>query len=711
MISFRTVAIGLALVLPARAQEPSQDPVNRPVNHLAGQTSPYLLQHAHNPVDWYPWGPEALKRAKDEHKPIFLSIGYSACHWCHVMEHESFEDPAIAKLMNDNFVNIKVDREERPDLDEIYMAAVTGMTGHGGWPMSVWLTPDLEPFYAGTYFPPDDRQGMPGFARVLEHVHRLWSERREDVEKQAGQVAEYLKKALAPKIEPDDPKLADLDRFVAQCGERYDALEGGFGAPGSFAPKFPQAVELRVLLREYARTRDAKTLEMATHTLRAMAEGGIYDQLGGGFHRYSTDRRWLVPHFEKMLYDNALLAQTYVEAFQATGEPLFGRIARETLDYLIREMQDQKGGFWSTTDADSEGVEGKYFVWSKAEVDRLLGDDAPVFCAVYDVTETGNWDGTNVLHVARPVAELAAESGVSAAELEARLAKWRATLLAARGKRVPPATDDKVLAAWNGLAIAALAEGYQVLGDARYLAAARRAADFVLTSMVRDGRVLRSWRDGKANLQGYLEDQAFVADALLRLFESDGDPRWLGAARDLLAAMDEHFLDSSDGSWFFTADDHEALLARTKSVQESSTPSGIAVAILAHLRGSLLLGDPDLWERGLRALRANHVFLSEYPVACATLMLGVDLALADPREVVVAGEPDDARTMALLEAAWRTYPPRDVVALRTRENAGALAAITPIVEGKAPVEGVPAAFVCRRGACEAPVTDPAALAR
>ncbi|MBK8976710.1 MAG: thioredoxin domain-containing protein [Planctomycetes bacterium] len=709
------LALATCLVAGAAGQQPTgalpPPQETTPVNRLADATSPYLLQHRHNPVDWYPWGEEALARARREDRPIFLSIGYAACHWCHVMERESFEDEAIAALMNELFVCIKVDREERPDLDEIYMAAVQAMTGHGGWPMSVWLTPDLKPFYAGTYFPVDDRHGLPSFRRVLRHVHALWTDRRELVVENAEKVKAHLRDVLAPVGSPDDPAFADLDTLVAQSADSFDEVCGGFGGGGSFAPKFPHAAQLAALLRQHARTGDELALRMVTTTLDEMARGGIYDQLGGGFHRYSVDREWLVPHFEKMLYDNALLTQVYADAWFATGDLEYLRIVRETLDYLVREMRDPAGGFWSTTDADSEGVEGRYFVWSAAEVAELCGEDARAFALRYDVSADGNWEGHSILRIVRTIDEVAAELDAEPADVAARIDRARAILYAARGRRVPPATDDKVLAAWNGMAISALCAGYRATGDARYLAAAQGAADFVLGSMRRDdGRLLRTWRQGRAQLPGYLEDHAYVADAVLRLFECDGDPRWLAAGRALLATIDAHFGDDGDGSFFFTADDHEALIARAKAVQESSQPSGIAMAVLAHLRGALLLGDEALWERGVRALRAHHAFVQRAPIGCPGLMLAVDLALADVREVVVAArsaDDGDARTM--LATAWRAWPPHVVVAPLWPRHATALAELSEVFAGKAPVDGRAAAFVCRRGTCDAPVLEPAAL--
>ena len=647
---------------------------SRKANHLQHETSPYLLQHAYNPVDWHPWGKAALARSKELDRPIFLSIGYAACHWCHVMEHESFADPEVAKLMNERFVCIKVDREERPDLDEVYMTAVQAMTGRGGWPMSVWLTPDLRPIYAGTYFPPTDRWGTPGFARVLEHVSKLWTERRGELQKVGTEVAELVARNLAPKLEAGEPQVAFTDAAVAASRARFDAEFGGWGTE----PKFPHVSELMLLLRHHARTQDATSLQIAEKTLTAMAEGGIYDQIGGGFHRYSTDRRWLVPHFEKMLYDNALLARVYVEAHALTKKPLYARVARETLDYLLREMQHHDGGFFATQDADSEGVEGKFFVWQQAEIEQVLGKaQAALACETYGITAGGNWEHQNVLTMARPERR-------GTPEIEA----LRARLLAARRQRIAPATDDKVLAAWNGMAIGAFAYAFQVLGDDRYLAAAQRAGQFVLERMrTKQGRLLRSWRNGEARLMGYLEDYAFVAEGLLVLFESDFSPRWLQGAQALLAIVEQRFRDPQDGSFFFTADDHEVLLARSKSVLESSQPSGVAMAALAFCKLGLLLGDPRLYDLGLQALRANHDWLEKHPSGCPSLLLAVEFHASDPREIVLVGATGPALTKFRTE-----FPPHRVVIQASQE----LAALTPLVRDKTK----PGVYVCRRGLCE-----------
>ena len=690
-------------------------------NHLAGETSPYLLSHKHNPVQWYPWGKAALALAKKENKPIFLSIGYSACHWCHVMERESFENEKTAALMNKFFVNIKVDREERPDLDEIYMAAVTRMNnGQGGWPMSVFLTPDLKPFYGGTYYPPEDKHGRLGFPRVLVGLGKAWQEKRDLIEKDANSMASFLRSSLQPSPPPGKLNQAFLSAAAKSAAKRWDAQHGGFGRAPRFAPKFPHANELRALLLHYARTKDKASLKVVETTLTAMRRGGIYDQLAGGFHRYSVDREWLVPHFEKMLYDNSLLVPAYLDAYRITGKALYRETARDTLDYLVREMQDPAGGFWSTTDADSEGVEGKYFIWSKAEVDRLLGDQSPLFCAVYGVTEHGNWHEMpkqTVLSLKLTDVEAAEKFKLTQTEVNQSLRASRMKLLAVRGKRVPPGTDDKVLAAWNGMVIAALAQGYQVLGEPRYLAAAQRAAVFMLTKMQRksgqgqpgSGRLFRTWRKGEPKLGAYLEDYGFLADGLLHLFEADFDPRWLAGAKRCLDVVQKRFLDPKDGNFFFTANDHETLIARSKSAQESSIPSGTAMAIAAFARAGLLLADQKFVDVARRALEANHAYLERYPSAVVTMLPSVDLLLNDPREVVIAGAPKAGPTKAFLAALRQRFPSNFVVTVVHDGNRTALTKLVPAHEGKSPVDGKPAAYVCKFGVCAAPVTAPQEL--
>lgn len=659
-------------------------------NRLGASASPYLRQHRDNPVHWQPWDDAALALARRLDRPIFLSIGYSACHWCHVMAEESFSDPEVAALLNERFVCIKVDREERPDIDQIYMGALQAMGRPGGWPLSAWLTPAGQPFFGGTYFPPEDSRGLPAFRRVCEALSTAWQDERERVLTGAKELSEHLASSLAPPLEPGEPTAAMFDGVTAAAAGWYDRDAPGFASPPSYAPKFPQAPHLAMLLEH-----DDESRAMALATLDAMRRGGIHDQLGGGFHRYSTDRAWRVPHFEKMLYDNAQLASVYLRASAWSGADRFAAVGRRTLDYLLRELQSPDGGFWSSQDAQSEGVEGKYFVWTRAEVEAALGDAADEVCGVFGVTAGGNWEGVNVLTLARERPDAASFRAATDA------------LLAARSRRVAPATDDKVLVAWNGFAIEALCDGYRSLGEARWLEAAQRAAGFLLERCVREGRVRRSWQGGAAPLAGYLEDHGSLACGLLALFECDGDPRWLAAAQAVLEATVRHF-GASDGSFYFTADDHETLLARAKNAGEGATPSGVALVARALLRGGLLLGSQELYERGVAALRAHHDVLSGQPDGAPSLVRAAQLHLRGPREVVVVGDPADARTRALLRAAWTgTGRPR-VVALLHDGNRAQLEARSPIFQGK-PAGAAPSAFVCSRGVCQAPVSEPAAL--
>ena len=681
---------------------------DRPANRLAGETSPYLLQHAHNPVDWYPWGPETLARARAEDKPIFLSIGYSACHWCHVMEHESFEDPEIAALMNNYFVNIKVDREERPDLDQIYMAAVQAFNdGQGGWPMSVFLTPDLNPFYGGTYYPPTDSRGMPGFPRVLREVHRAWVERRGEVDQVAGRMTEHLR--ATGQALPSDGALnaALLDQATRALGRAFDPTHGGFGS----APKFPHPMDLKVLLRQHARTGDAHALHMVRHTLDKMARGGIYDHLGGGFARYSTDERWLVPHFEKMLYDNALLASVYVEAYQATRDPAFARVARETMDYVLGRMTDPEGGFYSTEDADSEGVEGKYYVWTLAEISEVLGPDrARTFAYVYDVTEMGNWEHKNILNLPKTIAQTSKLLGRPEDELREELDEDRARLLAVRDRRVPPGKDTKVLTSWNGLMIAALAEGGRVLKDARHLEAARRAAAFLLDRMrAGDGRLLHTYKDGQAKLNAYLDDYADLIDGLTRLYETTGEPRWMTSALELAGVMIAEFADAEHGGFFYTGKSHEALIARQRDFMDNATPSGNAMAATALLRLGALTGRDDLAEAGRKTLEAVQVLMERAPMAAGQSLVALDFLLAAPRELaIIAGDdPDEFR--AAIEAVYSRFLPHKVVAPATAEQASSLAATVPLLADRPARDGRTTTYICERFACREPIVGVEAL--
>src|SRR5687768_497160 len=598
-------------------------------NHLINETSPYLLQHAHNPVDWYPWGEEAFAKARAENKPVLLSIGYSACHWCHVMAHESFEDEEIARLMNENFVNIKVDREERPDLDQIYMNAVQMMTHHGGWPMTVFLTPEGVPFYAGTYFPPEDRYNMPGFPRVLISLAEAYEERPDDIKQTADSVLEGLRRSTATSEAPGGLSTDLLDVAYRGIIRNYDSTNGGFGS----APKFPPAMSLEFLLRNYHRSGDVEALKIIQHTAQMMAQGGIYDHLGGGFHRYSTDSRWLVPHFEKMLYDNALLSRFYLHYYQLTGDEAARRVAEGILDYVIGEMTDSLGGFYSTQDADSEGVEGKFFVWDLEEVKQILGEsEAEHFAAYYDITESGNFEEKNILNVTREVAEVARVRNITPDQLSQILERGRSKLFAAREQRIKPARDEKVLTAWNGLMLASFAEAAVILGRSDYADAAKRNADFILKNLQRDGLLLRTYKDGQAKLNAYLEDYAFLIDGLLTLFETAGDFRWFQEALKLTETMIREFWDEQDGGFFYTGNSHEELIVRSKDFFDNATPSGNSVAAEVLLR-RLLISNYYVLQRGATTiLRLTSEMRRCYSGFVGLMVGALDFHLARPKE-------------------------------------------------------------------------------
>ncbi|HPV84242.1 MAG TPA: thioredoxin domain-containing protein, partial [Nitrospira sp.] len=639
----------------------------REPNRLIQQTSPYLLQHAYNPVDWYPWGPEALAQAAKLKRPILLSIGYSSCHWCHVMERESFENEAIARIMNQHFVCIKVDREERPDLDEIYMQATLALNrNQGGWPMTVFLTPDQKPFFAGTYFPPEDRWGRPGFPTLLKKIAEYWEKDHAGVLTQAATLTARLQDGShAPS--PTTVGEAELDMAVTQFAEDFDAKLGGFGG----APKFPPATGLSLLLHCYHRTKDPHTLTMVRTTLDAMAAGGIYDQIGGGFARYSTDERWLVPHFEKMLYDNALLARVYVEAFQVTGDQNYRRVACETLDYILKEMTSPEGGFYSATDADSEGVEGKFFVWTPEEIRAVLSNEEDVrrICAYYDVTPGGNWEHKNVLHTAKSVALVAKELGLTVEDLQATIDRVKPLLYAARAKRVPPGLDDKVITAWNGMMISAMAEAGRVFDMPRYRAAAERACEFLLTTLSKtDGRLLRTYRAGTAHLDAYLEDYAYFAEGLIDTYEAGGNERYLSAAVRLAERILADFSDSQQGGFFTTATGHEALIMRSREGPDGATPSGNAVAAAALARLSYHFGREDFRQAAAAAVRAYGRQIARYPRAFAKSLTVVDLLTSGPVEIAVIGASGDSNTVALCAAVSRTYIPNRVIAYRTSQQ-------------------------------------------
>jgi uncharacterized protein YyaL (SSP411 family) len=647
-------------------------------NRLSLETSPYLLQHAENPVDWYPWGEEALGRARDENKPILVSIGYAACHWCHVMERESFEDPRIAELMNERFVCIKVDREERPDVDAIYMDAVQAMTGRGGWPLNAFLTPEGVPYYAGTYFPPEPRQGMPSWPQVVIGVANAWQEQREEIEETGRQILPRLAGAanLAPTEGDMDP--AGLDAAVDVLRRGYDQENGGFSPS---APKFPAASAIEFLLRRGER-------QMALHTLRAMAGGGMYDQIGGGFARYSVDARWVIPHFEKMLYDNALLARAYLHGFQVSGEPFFARVCTETLDWVLRDLRQEEGGFASALDADSEGEEGRFYVWTPDAMRAALGEDALAEAALayFGLTGPPNFEGAWA-----PVRATSDPEGLS--EIKARLR-------AVRERRVWPALDDKRLTAWNALMISALAEAGAALERPDYTDAAVACAEFIWRDMRDDdGRLVRSYNRGRAQLGAYLEDYAFLLEALLTLYETTFDPRWFAAARELAETILARFSDEENGGFFATADDHETLIARRKELEDAPIPAGASSAAYGLLRLSALTGEHRYEEAALGVLRLLHVVAPQHPAAFGHLLQALDFHFATVKEVAIVG-PDAAALERVVRGEFR---PHVVVA-------GGPADGVPLLEGREPVDGRAAAYVCEHFACQRPVTEPSELA-
>jgi len=676
-------------------------------NRLAGETSPYLLQHAHNPVEWYPWGEEALERARGEDKPILLSIGYSACHWCHVMERESFENEDIARLMNENFVNIKVDREERPDLDQIYMSAVQMMTRHGGWPLTVFLTPDLVPFYGGTYFPPEDRYNIPGFPRILTGVAEAYRTRPEEVRQSSTEILAELRRMNLTRESAQSLSTSLLDTAFGTLARSYDPKHGGFGG----APKFPSSMSLDFLLRTHKRTGDEGALRMATHTCRRMAQGGMYDQLGGGFHRYSVDAEWLVPHFEKMLYDNALLSRLYLHALQLTGDDFFRRVVTETLDYVVREMTGEGGGFYSTQDADSEGVEGKFFVWDEKEIAGLLGEhNARLFNSFYGVTAGGNFEGHNILNVLRTPEEAARELKVPEERLADVLERGRRVLFEAREKRIKPGRDEKVLTAWNGLMIESFAEASAALGREDYRLVAERAASFVLSTLRRGGLLLHVYKDGQARHVGFLDDYSYVLSALITLFETTGEARWLTESKALADKMLEEFWDEDEGGFFYTGRSGEQLIVRNKDYFDNATPSGNSVAADALLRLATLTGEEDYRRKAVNVLRLVRDTAERYPNAFGYALGAVDFYLSSPKEIVVLfpeGEEEAARPFA--EEIWTRYLPNKVVVLAAEGDAR-LEGLVPLLQDRRAEGGRTTAYVCENYTCQRPVNSPEELA-
>ena len=675
-------------------------------NRLVNETSPYLLQHANNPVDWYPWGEEALGRARDEDKPILLSIGYSACHWCHVMERESFENDDIAEIMNLNFVNIKVDREERPDLDAVYMEAVQMLTGSGGWPMTVFLTPDGKPFYGGTYFPPVDRHNMPGFPRLLETVSQAYRNSNSEIRRVTDQLTEQMGRTANMPRGTGALDESILHNAYNTLATNFDYQNGGVGS----APKFPQAMTLEILLRYHAHGHNERALSMLDLTLEKMARGGIYDQVGGGFHRYATDAFWLVPHFEKMLYDNALLARLYLHSWLATGRALYRRITEEILDYVLREMTGEHGGFFSATDADSEGEEGKFFVWSPEEIEEALGsEDAGLFSAFYGVSQRGNFEGKNILNISVKATDFAERHGVTLERLLDVIRRGKETLRLAREEREHPLLDDKALASWNGLMLRAFAEAGAALERQDYLDAAARNAAFLLEVMRPEGTLLRSYREGQAKLHGFLEDYSFVADGLLSLYEATFQQRWLDGAVELADEMISLFWDEGEGCFYDTGRDHEELVIRPRDVFDNAQPCGGSVASDVLLRLSVITGNEDYASKAVAPLRTLAELMGRAPAGTGRWMAALDFYLSTPKEVAVVGPLDDPDTVALLRTVNGRYLANRVIVGADGESAAATSDL-PLLEGRGMVDGRPTAYVCENYACQLPVTSAEALA-
>ncbi|MGY8769366.1 MAG: thioredoxin domain-containing protein [Pirellulales bacterium] len=679
-------------------------------NRLADQTSPYLLQHAENPVDWYPWEDEALQKAKLENKPIFLSIGYSACHWCHVMEHESFENQTIADQLNENFISIKVDREERPDLDQIYMNAVQMLTGRGGWPMSVFLTPDLKPFYGGTYWPPTASRGMPGFDQVLNAVLDAWDNRQNEAIKQSELLTERMQQiGQSSTNDSFDSKLVQ-DQAYQALHQAFDYENGGFGR----APKFPHAMDLHFLLNRIGQAESDRSLEMVTRNLDKMAAGGIYDHLVGGFARYSVDERWLVPHFEKMLYDNGLLTGAYLSGYQATKNPNYLTVALETCDYLLQYMTDEAGGFHSTEDADSEGVEGKFYVWTLEEILSVLGQEqGQLFCDCYDVTAQGNFEGNNILNLPKSISMIAKEKQLDETTLIEQLSAAKLKLLAVRDQRIRPSKDDKILVSWNALMIDSMARAVSLSQETKYLDAATSAAHFVFEKMTReDGRLLHTYRHGTAKLDAYLDDYTYLADCCVTLYETTFDEIWIDRAVSLVETVKTHFHDAAKGGFFYTADDHQQLIARNKDFYDNSVPSGNAMAATVLQRLGKLLGRQDYLDLADATVKAAASVLQNQPTASGQMLVALQMLSQPFREVVIVADPAAAETQEFLKQLHQYYMPNTVVACRAVESSENKAShLDAIFKGKKAVEGQLTVYVCENFACHEPVSGAEFLER
>lgn len=671
-------------------------------NRLSEETSPYLLQHANNPVDWYPWSQEAFELAKKQDKPIFLSVGYSTCHWCHVMAHESFENGQIAKIMNEYFVSIKVDGEERPDVDSIYMQAVQGMTGSGGWPLSVFLTPDGKPFYGGTYFPPKDSSGRPGFDNVLLTIANAWKNNRDQLINSASKISQLLsEKSASSKVKLSEGMFENAAGYLENT---FDSKHGGF----RIAPKFPQPSNLSMLLRFWRRKGDDKVLNMVTRTLDQMTKGGIYDHLGGGFHRYSTDAVWLIPHFEKMLYDQALLSKVYLEAYQVTGNKQYERIAREIFEYVLRDMTDTKGGFYSGEDADSEGKEGIFYLWDPQETIEILGKDtSEIFNEYYDVTKRGNFEhNKSILHKNRSIEDLARKFKKKSEEIESILKKARAELFDVRAKRPRPHRDEKIITAWNGLMISSLSFGGAVLGEEKYSQAARKAADFVLTSLRKNGRLMRYHGKGRAVQLAVLNDYAFFITGLLDLYEETFDPELLSEAKSLSTQMIELFSDSENGGFFLTGNDGEKLLIRNKPDYDGAVPCGNSVAAAVLLKLGQLTMNQEFIRQGEETLNAFSSQLERSGINLTYMLTALDFFVGPRQEIVIAGVRDSDDTKKMIKLVYERFLPNAVIILHEPGQAGkAIEKIVPFVKVQNMVDGRTTAYVCENFVCKRPVND------
>jgi hypothetical protein len=664
-------------------------------NHLVNETSPYLLQHAGNPVDWYPWGDEAMTRARTEDKPILLSIGYSACHWCHVMAHESFENEEIARLMNENFVNIKVDREERPDLDTVYMEAVQSITGGGGWPLTVFLTPEGNPFYGGTYFPPEDRHGLPGFPRVLMTVSDAYKNRNNQVKQATDQILKVLNSKVNSKTIAGQLTADILEQAYSAIKQDFDRENGGFGG----APKFPQPIVLEFLLRYHLRTREKDALEMVTSTLEKMARGGIYDQIGGGFHRYSTDNHWLVPHFEKMLYDNALLSKIYLHAYLVTKTPLFRRIAEETIDYVLREMTSPQGGFYSTQDADSEGEEGKYYLWSIDEIKNVLGDEtAGIIGKYYGVTTGGNFESRNILHVTRNAQP--EEPGI--------VSQSKSLLLKEREKRVKPGRDEKILASWNGLMLSSLAQAASILHRRDYLDAAIANGSFLLNSMTTEGYLMHTYKDKQAKIAGFLEDYALVIAGLLDLHQATFQGKWLKEAIRYTDILVDEFWDDSTSMFYDTGKRHQPLFIRPNNIHDGAVPSGPSSATLTLLKVGRLTGYDRFEQIAIKSLQNMRENLSHYSLAFGNWLCALDLQLSTPQEIAIIGPRNDSATEELLDVLLSNWNPNRVAAMIDPDDPAPFTGI-PLLKNRDMIDNQPTVYLCERHSCQMPVTNPSLL--